>query len=114
MQGRSWVSPSGSSAWNNRPRIREEAEMGGFGSGRVMRKACFVAALLAFSAAGVVTPVPAVAEADSTVSSCNDATLRAAIEAGGVVTFTVNCPSILLTTPFDIPAGLNVDLEANG
>ena len=85
--------------------------MGGFGS-RPMRTAWFAAALLAFSAAGVVAPT--LAHADSTVSSCDDATLRAASGAGGVVTFTVNCPSILLSGPFDIPAGLNVDIRADG
>src|SRR4051794_22729421 len=87
------------------------SRVGAFGS-RPMRMACFLAALLASSAVGVVAPAPA--RADSTVSSCDDATLRAAIEAGGVVTFSVNCSAVMLASPFDIPAGLDVDLEANG
>jgi hypothetical protein len=63
--------------------------------------------------AGVLVALPAGGRA-SVVSTCTEARLRAAVAGGGIVRFTVDCPSLVLTHAIAIPAGLDVDIRANG
>src|SRR4051794_11419678 len=71
-------------------------------------------------AASLLPPPPgllglsAPAQATTTISSCTDAALRSAVAAGGTVLFGVDCTDLQLSKQLTIPAGLQVDLRANG
>ena len=58
--------------------------------------------------------VPAGARAATTLGSCTDAAFRQAVAAGGIVLFGVDCPNLVLVRPVAVPAGLSVDIRANG
>src|SRR5262245_4959182 len=67
----------------------------------------------ALVAGGLIGVAPA-GHASGTVATCADASLRAAVAAGGTVTFGVDCNDLVLSSEIVIPAGRVVDIEANG
>src|SRR5579864_4714872 len=59
-------------------------------------------------------PSATAAPAGTVVNVCSQASLKGAIAKGGTVTFSLNCPDIVLTTPIAIPATLTVTVDATG
>ncbi|MBV8984054.1 MAG: hypothetical protein JO248_06400, partial [Acidimicrobiia bacterium] len=53
------------------------------------------------------------AAADTTLTTCDEASLRAAVQQGGVVRYGVPC-MVNLTQTITIPAGLDVTIDGNG
>ena len=65
------------------------------------------------SVAGGGAPAPAVA-AGTSITSCSEAALRAAVAAGGTARFTVDCPALLISREIVIGSTLNVTIDGNG
>src|SRR5947209_13795858 len=74
--------------------------------------ALFASTVAGLLIGGMLAAPPA--GADTTLTTCNEATLRSAVFHGGVVTFGVDCPDLVLTKSMAIGSSLQVDIEGNG
>ena len=60
------------------------------------------------------TQSPGVMAAPGNVRACTQQALAKAVSGGGKVSFTLDCPDLVITKQIAIPAGLSVDITANG
>lgn len=79
---------------------------------RVGRLYCGAVTGVVVAATFGVMSVPA--RADTVVNSCDEATFRSAVAAGGTVRFTASCQPLYLTAPVAVPSGLTVTVDATG
>src|SRR5258708_7596670 len=71
-------------------------------------------AIAALALAGVQLGLPGIAFAGTTtLTTCDETSLKSAVAVGGTVFFGVDC-TITLTSPVLVGTGLSVDIESNG
>jgi hypothetical protein len=76
-----------------------------------MRRFAGLTLAVLLGAAGLVAvPMATPAGADTVLTSCDEAAFRAAVAAGGTVTWSDPC-TVVLTAPVEIPAGLTVTID---
>ena len=57
---------------------------------------------------------PGVMAASGNVRACTQQALAKAVSGGGKVSFTLDCPDLVITKQIAVPAALTVDIMANG
>src|SRR5436190_876638 len=75
------------------------------------RRSCvlFAAAMLVSVGGMVVASTPA--HANTVLTTCSESAFRNAVAQGGLITWSLDCPSIVLTKSVTVPSGADVDVE---
>ena len=75
-----------------------------------------VGAITIAGTSGSAMAMPATVRAATVLGDCTEASFRAAVAGGGVVSFGVDCfaTPVVLTTPVEIPSGLSVEIRTEG